>query len=201
MLSFAAHATTFHPATTCQAAQPREPRRVTTITKSPELDISAFIDAPPGLVMKAFFDVQALRAWWQVQHAVVSPRVLGPYAIQWPATDFSDELLGRLGGVFRGTVMQAHPTEGFFVADAYWLPPDGEPIGPMALHVAMQPRGPRHKGSDHTERFRGGRALAAILRGCRAWVGTRAGVVEVAAGEVIQPRRHDGSKGSCVRVR
>jgi uncharacterized protein YndB with AHSA1/START domain len=114
---------------------------VTIAAKSPELDLTAFIDAPPGIVMKAFFDVQALQAWWQVRHAVVAPRVLGPYAIEWPATEFHDELLGRLGGVFRGTVMQAHPLEGFFVADAYWLPPDGEPIGPMALHVAISPAG------------------------------------------------------------
>ena len=114
---------------------------VTVAAKSPELDLTAFIDAPPGLVMKAFFDVQALHAWWQVQHAVVSPRALGPYAIEWPATEFHDELLGRLGGVFRGTVMHAHPLEGFFVADAYWLPPDGEPIGPMALHVAISAAG------------------------------------------------------------
>jgi len=141
----------------CHAAQPREARglkertratarandepAVTIAAKSPELDLTAFIDASPGLVMKAFFDVQALRAWWQVQHAVVAPRVLGPYAIEWPATEFHDEVLGRLGGVFRGTVMHAHATEGFFVADAYWLPPDGEPIGPMALHVAITPAG------------------------------------------------------------
>jgi hypothetical protein len=26
----------------------------------------------------------------------------------------------------------------FFVADAFWLPPDGEPIGPMVLQVALQ---------------------------------------------------------------
>ena len=111
------------------------------MTKSPELDISAFIAAPPAIVMKAFFDVQALQAWWQVRHAVATARVLGPYAIEWPATEFRDDLLGRLGGVFRGTVMQVHPTQGFFVADAYWLPPDGEPIGPMALHVAIRPEG------------------------------------------------------------
>jgi hypothetical protein len=24
------------------------------------------------------------------------------------------------------------------VADAFWLPPDGEPIGPMALEVSLQ---------------------------------------------------------------
>ena len=31
--------------------------------------------------------------------------------------------------------MQFEPGRGFFVADAYWLPPDGDPIGPMALDV------------------------------------------------------------------
>ena len=30
---------------------------------------------------------------------------------------------------------------GFFVADAFWLPPDGEPIGPMALEVTCTPAG------------------------------------------------------------
>src|SRR5262245_29534591 len=35
----------------------------------PGLDISMFIAAPPGVVMKAFFDHQALAAWWQVAHA------------------------------------------------------------------------------------------------------------------------------------
>jgi uncharacterized protein YndB with AHSA1/START domain len=106
---------------------------------TPSLDRSAFIAAPPGLVMKAFFDADALSAWWQVARAVTTPRTLGPYALEWPATDFRDDVLGRLGGVFRGTVMQCHPSQGFFVADAYWLPPDGEPIGPMALHVTVRP--------------------------------------------------------------
>lgn len=32
--------------------------------------------------------------------------------------------------------MQFSPGQGFFVADAHWLPPDGDPIGPMALDVA-----------------------------------------------------------------
>jgi uncharacterized protein YndB with AHSA1/START domain len=109
------------------------------VTKPQELDVSTFIAAPPGLVLKAFFDVHALQAWWLVRNAVTIPRVLGPYAIEWPPTDFRDEQLGRLGGVFRGTVMQVQPTQGFFVADAYWLPPDGEPIGPMALHVTVRP--------------------------------------------------------------
>jgi uncharacterized protein YndB with AHSA1/START domain len=111
---------------------------VTHATAVPSLDVTAIIAAPPGRVMKAFFDAGALNAWWQVAHAVTTPRVLGPYAIEWEATDFRDEILGRLGGVFRGTIMQCQAGAGFFVADAFWLPPDGEPIGPMALEVTLQ---------------------------------------------------------------
>ena len=107
------------------------------MNKSPSLDVTATIAAPAARVLKAFFDPDALNAWWQVSHAVTTPRVLGPYAIEWPATDFRDDVLGRLGGVFRGTVMQFHAGVGFFVADAFWLPPDGEPIGPMALEVTL----------------------------------------------------------------
>jgi uncharacterized protein YndB with AHSA1/START domain len=102
---------------------------------SPGLDVSTVIAAPAGRVMKAFFEPQALGAWWQAVHAVTSPRVLGPYVIEWAPTDFRDQVLGRLGGVFRGTVMHVQPEHGFFVADAFWLPPDGDPIGPMAMEV------------------------------------------------------------------
>ena len=104
-----------------------------------KLDVTAVIAAPPGRVMKAFFDGEALQAWWQVSRSVTTPRALGAYAIEWPPTDFRDDILGRLGGVFRGTVMQCRAGEGFFVSDAFWLPPDGDPIGPMALDVSLQP--------------------------------------------------------------
>ncbi len=103
------------------------------------LDLKAFIAAPPAVVMQAFFDPEALGAWWQVRRAVTTPRILGPYAIEWMPTEFRDDVLGRLGGVFRGTVMQYHAKQGFFAADAYWLPPDGDPIGPMALHITVRP--------------------------------------------------------------
>ena len=76
------------------------------IATTPGLDISIVIVAAPAQVLKAFFDADALGAWWQVAHSVTTPRALGPYAIEWTPTDFRDEVLGRLGGVFRGTVMQ-----------------------------------------------------------------------------------------------
>jgi hypothetical protein len=96
------------------------------------------IAAPAGRILRAFFDADALGAWWQVARSVTTPRALGPYALEWTPTDFRDALLGRLGGVFRGTVVQFQPTEGFFVADAFWLPPDSDPIGPMALEVSCR---------------------------------------------------------------
>jgi len=109
--------------------------------KSPTLDLTTIIAASPARVLKAFFDADALRAWWQVSHSVTTPRALGVYAIEWAPTDLRDDLLGRLGGVFRGTVVQFRAGEGFFVADAYWLPPEGDPIGPMALEVSISTEG------------------------------------------------------------
>jgi len=104
---------------------------------APGIDVSLSIAAPRALVLKAFFDPDALGAWWQARRSLTTPRVLGPYAVEWRATEFRDEVLGRLGGVFRGTVVQYEPEQGFFVADAYWLPPDTDPIGPMALNVQL----------------------------------------------------------------
>jgi uncharacterized protein YndB with AHSA1/START domain len=111
------------------------------VKPAPSLDVSLVIRAPVDRIVRAFFDHDALSAWWGVARSVTTPRILGPYAIQWPPTDFRDEMLGRLGGVFRGTVMQFESGAGFFVADAFWLPPDGEPIGPMALEVSVRPEG------------------------------------------------------------
>jgi uncharacterized protein YndB with AHSA1/START domain len=131
---------------------------------TPGLDLTLVIATSPGQVLKAFFDADALGAWWQAAHSVTTPRVLGPYAIEWAPTDFRDDVLGRLGGVFRGTVMQFDAGQGFFVADCFWLPPDGDPIGPMALEVSCTPAGPdaaagtsvhvRQSGFEDSERWR-----------------------------------------------
>lgn len=102
---------------------------------APSVDRTIVIAAPPERVLQAFFDPDALGAWWNVTHAVTTPRVFGSYAIEWPPTDFRDDILGRLGGVFRGTVTHFQRGHEFFVAEAFWLPPDGDPVGPMALEV------------------------------------------------------------------
>ena len=126
----------------------------------PVLDVTMVIAAQPETVLRAFFDAAALVAWWQVMRSVTIPRALGPYVVEWSPTDFRDEILGRLGGVFRGTVMQFQPGQGFFVADAFWLPPDGDPIGPMALAVTTRMDGGacrvqvRQTGFEETPRWR-----------------------------------------------
>jgi uncharacterized protein YndB with AHSA1/START domain len=91
--------------------------------------LSVSIITSPARVMWAFFDADALAVWWQTRHSVTIPRVLGAYAVEWDPTDVKDDMLGRLGGAFHGTVMDYKPDKEFFVADAFWLPPDGDPIG------------------------------------------------------------------------
>jgi len=105
---------------------------------APSVDVSVVIAAPPGRVLKAFFEPEALGAWWQASHSVTSPRTLGPYVVEWAPTVDRDDLLGRLGGVLRGTIIQYMPDEAFFIGDAFWLPPDGDPIGPMAIDVSVK---------------------------------------------------------------
>ena len=98
-------------------------------------------------VMRAFFDADALGAWWQVDAIGHDAARARPLRRRVAADRYRDEVLGRLGGVFRGTVMQFEAGRGFFVADAFWLPPDGEPIGPMALEVTCAATDDGHRRS------------------------------------------------------
>ncbi|MEO8076533.1 MAG: SRPBCC domain-containing protein [Acidobacteriota bacterium] len=98
-------------------------------------DHSILISAPSERVLEAFFDPGALAVWWQTTRSVTTPRPLGVYAVEWEPTPDADDVLGPLGGVFYGIVMEFIAGHELFVADAWWLPPDGEPIGPMSFHV------------------------------------------------------------------
>jgi len=109
----------------------------------PSFDVTIEIGAGPARVFAAFFDPVALRAWWLVSRSVTTPRVLGVYALEWDPTGSRDELLGLLGGALHGTVIDVRPALSFFVADVYWVPPEGDPIGPMALDVTCSLVGAR----------------------------------------------------------
>jgi uncharacterized protein YndB with AHSA1/START domain len=141
------------------------------------IERSMLIAAPPTRIISAFFAPDALGAWWRAARSVTTPRPLGVYAVEWPATEFSDDVLGRLGGVFHGTVLEFKPGREFFIGDAYWLPPDGEPIGPMALEVTCaydpEPRGGRKPSTIIRVRQSGSQTGGRWLRYCeitdRGW--------------------------------
>jgi uncharacterized protein YndB with AHSA1/START domain len=137
----------------------------------PGFEHTILIAAAPTRVLGAFFDPPALAAWWQAVRSVTTPRPLGVYAIEWVPGE-RDDLLGRLGGVFYGTVAEYVAGRELFVADAWWLPPDGEPIGPMSLEVSCRMEGPacrlrvRQSGFEESPRWR--RYYAVIGRGWRS---------------------------------
>jgi uncharacterized protein YndB with AHSA1/START domain len=132
-------------------------------------DHSILINAPPDRVLEAFFNPVALKVWWQTTRSVTTPRPLGVYAVEWEATSEADDVLGPLGGVFYGIVMDFIAGRELFVADAWWLPPDGEPIGPMSFHVTctVEPAACRlrirQSGFDDSARWR--RYYSVIERG------------------------------------
>jgi len=125
-----------------------------------EFQHAILIAAAPQRVLSAFFDPAALACWWEVARSVTTPRPLGVYAVEWDATAAQDELLGPLGGVFHGSVIEFSAGRGFFVGDAYWLPPLGEPVGPMALEVTCAIDSPgtklqvRQSGYEDSERWK-----------------------------------------------
>jgi|KBSSwiStaDraftv2_1062776.scaffolds.fasta_scaffold265515_2 uncharacterized protein YndB with AHSA1/START domain len=108
-----------------------------------EFDHSVAIAATPARVLDAFFNEADLSAWWHVSRSLCHARSFGNYAVEWPPTEWADDVLGRWGGAFRGTVIDFKPGKEFFIADAYWLPPDGDPIGPMAFEVSCTTLGER----------------------------------------------------------
>ena len=105
-------------------------------------DHSLLITAAPTRVLAAFFDPTALATWWQAVRSVTAPRTLGVYAIEWEPTLEGDEELGRLGGVFYGIITEYQAGRELLVSDAWWLPPDTNPIGPMSLQVTCVMDGP-----------------------------------------------------------
>ena len=106
------------------------------------VDLTRRIVAAPTRVLSAFFDARALSAWWNTIGSVTAPRPMGIYAVEWESTPFEDAVLGTLGGVLYGRVMEFQHGREFFLADVYWLPPEGDPIGPMALEVTCSVDGP-----------------------------------------------------------
>jgi uncharacterized protein YndB with AHSA1/START domain len=152
---------------------------------SPEFEHSLLINAAPTRVLAAFFDPHALSVWWQVAHSVTTPRPMGVYAVEWPPTADADEVLGRLGGVFSGRVMDYRAGREMFVADAWWLPPDGDPIGPMALDVRCEMSGPvcrltvKQTGFEDSVRWR--RYYAVIASGWRSSLAALKAYLETAA--------------------
>lgn len=133
---------------------------------------SILITAAPTRVMLAFFDPDALASWWRASRSVTTPRVLGVYAVEWRPSLEPDDVLGRLGGVFHGTVMEYVAGRDFLVADAWWLPPDTDPIGPMSLQVSCAMDGPacrlRVHQSGYEESARWRRYYDVIGRGWRS---------------------------------
>ena len=118
------------------------------------VDRAIRIIGTPDRVLKAFVDAQALNAWWGVLRSVTTPHPLGVYALEW------DDANGLVGGVFHGTVMEFRPGRDLFVANAYWLPVGGEPLGPMGLEIACRVDGPatevrvRQSGTEDGARWR-----------------------------------------------
>ena len=88
-------------------------------------DQTVLIAAPPAVVFDCFFSPDALQIWWRVVRSVTTAVPFGVYAVEWTPTPYRDEVLGPLGGVFHGTVVDAQTGRQFLVGLAEGLRRDG----------------------------------------------------------------------------
>ncbi len=105
------------------------------MSSPPGVKLVVEVRTAPGRVLQAFCDGDAIEHWWRARRAIVVPRPLGVFAIAWPEGP-SDDVLGPLGGVLHGVVMDVRSARELFVADVYWQPPAGDPLGPMSIRIA-----------------------------------------------------------------
>ncbi len=105
----------------------------------PGFTVSIVVGAAADRAFRAFLAQDDLGYWWAVERSVAVLRPTGPYAVTWPASEREDEVLGRLGGTLHGTVVDCTPDRALLLADVYWQPPEGQPLGPMALEIRCEP--------------------------------------------------------------
>jgi uncharacterized protein YndB with AHSA1/START domain len=155
-------------------------RRPSSAHTRTSFEYSLLIRSTPGRIIAAFFDPRQLTMWWQAARSVTTTKPMGVFAVEWNPTGEIDEVLGRVGGVLHGTVIDYAEGSGFFVADAWWIPPDGAPIGPMALEVSCTIEGPacrlrvRQSGFEDTPRW-----LSYYNVMSRSWVSSLAALKEI----------------------
>ena len=128
----------------------------------PHFEVSVVVNVPAARAFQAFVAHDDLASWWAVERSVAVARATGPYAVTWPASERRDDVLGQLGGTLHGTVIDSTPNRTVFVADVYWQPPSGQPLGPMALEITCEPEADaattrvtvRHSAGDDGPRWR-----------------------------------------------
>ena len=75
-------------------------------------EYSLLIRSTPGRIVAAFFDPRQLTMWWQAARSVTTGKPMGVFAVEWSPTGEIDEVLGRVGGVFHGTVIDTPRGQG-----------------------------------------------------------------------------------------
>jgi uncharacterized protein YndB with AHSA1/START domain len=94
-----------------------------------KVEVNATIHAAPPAIINAFIDPEKLRAWWQVDRALIVDKPGGLYTLAWGITDKG------FGYVSSGLINQYDPESMLVIENLVYMNPEKPLLGPMTLTV------------------------------------------------------------------
>ncbi len=85
----------------------------------------------PQTVLRAFTELEALRAWWGVSRALVDKQEGGQFSLVW------NDSQGGLGYVFSGIIKTYQPSRVLEIENIAYFHPERAILGPMNLAIRL----------------------------------------------------------------
>lgn len=104
-----------------------------------KVEVTLAIKSTPKQIIEAFVDSQKLEEWWQVEQALIEPKIGGVYTLAWQVSE------NGFGYVSTGQISAYDPASELVISNFVYMNPSKSLLGPMSLTVRVKPT---EKGSE-----------------------------------------------------
>ncbi|SMD32330.1 Uncharacterized conserved protein YndB, AHSA1/START domain [Reichenbachiella faecimaris] len=99
-----------------------------------KVEVTLSINGTAEKIIEAFINPARLKEWWQVEQALIEPKVNGVYTLVWQVTPQG------LGFVSSGQIASYDPASELIIDKFVYLNPTKSLLGPMSLTIRVNPQ-------------------------------------------------------------